>query len=104
MTVAIAIIRLTVRHNKQSPWHHIHTLTEADSLLGITGDDPRIDPTYPDPHRKGYKGQRMCGTYELTRVLSISYSLPEEEYPVNYLRRQCDEVSLKIAVSKQNID
>jgi tripeptidyl-peptidase-1 len=43
------------------------------TAFGITGDSPKIDPVYPDPHKGGFKGQLECGKYELTRVLSISY-------------------------------
>lgn len=41
------------------------------TAYGITGNSP-IDPHYPDKHKNGYKGQLMCGTYQLTRVLSVS--------------------------------
>ena len=61
------------------------------TAYGITGDSP-IDPQYPDKHKGGYKGQLMCGTYELTRVLSISYGEGEHDLPRNYQFRQCSEI------------
>ncbi|KAK4506247.1 hypothetical protein PRZ48_004212 [Zasmidium cellare] len=61
------------------------------SAYGITGDSPGIDPTYPDPAPDGYKGQRQCGAYKLTRVLSIGYGSAEVDFPKNYVQRQCNE-------------
>ncbi|KXL48240.1 hypothetical protein M433DRAFT_8179 [Acidomyces richmondensis BFW] len=61
------------------------------TAYGITGDSPSIDPTYPDPHKGGYKGQLMCGVYTPTKVISISYGESEEGLPANYVRRQCNE-------------
>lgn len=58
------------------------------SAYGITGDSPDIDPQYPDPAKGGYKGQRQCGTYKPTRVISISYGESEEDLPKAYVERQ----------------
>ena len=48
----------------------------------------------------------MCGTYDLTRVLSASYGLNEDQFPKRYVERQCNEVSrsylLKRALSMSN--
>lgn len=33
------------------------------SAFGETGDDPTLDPVYPDPRPNGYKGTTMCSTY-----------------------------------------
>lgn len=38
------------------------------------GDDPTIDPHYPDPQPKGWHHPEMCGTYKPTNVISMSYS------------------------------
>ena len=58
---------------------------------GITGDSPGIDPVYPDPAPGGYKGERQCGAYKPTRVISVSYGVAEYDAPVNYTVRQCNE-------------
>jgi tripeptidyl-peptidase I len=54
-----------------------------------TGDDPKFDPVYPDPH--GYNHTEMCGVFKSTNVISISYSPNEVDRTVNYDRRQCSE-------------
>lgn len=51
-----------------------------------------LDPYYPDPAEGGYKGDLMCGVYEPTNVISISYSGAEVDLPYSYLERQCAEV------------
>lgn len=61
------------------------------TAYGITGDSPGIDPTYPDPAPGGYKGQRQCGVYKPTRVISISYGESESDFPKKYVQRQCNE-------------
>lgn len=58
------------------------------SAYGITGDSPKIDPTYPDPAKGGYKGQLQCGVYKPTRVISISFGESEEDLPKAYVERQ----------------
>ncbi|KAK5129907.1 hypothetical protein LTR08_002708 [Meristemomyces frigidus] len=63
------------------------------TAYGITGDSPGIDATYPDTNNTGgYQGQLQCGTYELTRVISISYGESETELPKAYVERQCNEI------------
>lgn len=62
------------------------------SAFGITGDSPGIDASYPDSLPGGYKGNLMCGTYELTRVVSISYGEAEIDLPKAYTERQCNEI------------
>ncbi|KAH6656282.1 peptidase S8/S53 domain-containing protein [Truncatella angustata] len=65
------------------------------SAYGETGDctDPAcLDPVYPNPNPGGYKGQRQCGVYEPTNVISISYGGGESDLPVSYLKRQCSEI------------
>ena len=42
------------------------------SAYGETGDDPELDPTYPDPNPGGYKGQLQCGVYKPTNVRKSS--------------------------------
>ncbi|KAF3938743.1 Aorsin [Dactylella cylindrospora] len=55
------------------------------------GNDPAIDATYPNAASGGYKGRMMCGTYEPTLVLSISYGGNEPDYTARYATRQCNE-------------
>ncbi len=71
------------------------------TAFGITGDSP-IDPHYPDPAKGGYKGQLMCGTYQLTRVVSISYGDPEISLPKRYVERQCKEI-MKLGLQGHSI-
>lgn len=59
------------------------------TAYNITGDSPENDPTYPDSN--GYTGERMCGTFTPTNVISISYSPEERVQSANYDRRQCNE-------------
>lgn len=60
------------------------------SAFGETGDSS-IDPVYPDPNPLGYKGQRQCGVYKPTKVISVSYGEQEDDLPTNYQQRQCNE-------------
>lgn len=39
----------------------------------------------------GYTGKLQCGKYKPTNVISISYAIGEDQVPVNYFRRQCNE-------------
>lgn len=61
------------------------------TAYGETGNDPEIDPVYPDTHVGGYKGQLQCGVYKPTNVISASYGQTEADLPVNYTKRQCNE-------------
>lgn len=46
---------------------------------------------YPDPRPGGYKGDLMCGVYEPTNVITISYGVYENDLPSYYQERQCNE-------------
>jgi tripeptidyl-peptidase-1 len=80
------------------------------SAYGETGDDPSIDPVYPDTRPGGYNGdstlsfllfankiahfrigQLQCGVYKPTNVISASYGQAESDLPINYTKRQCNE-------------
>ena len=61
------------------------------SAYGETGDDPSIDPIYPDPAPGGYKGKLQCGVYKPTNVISASYGQAEADLPIGYTKRQCNE-------------
>ncbi|KAJ7367301.1 subtilisin-like protein [Mycena albidolilacea] len=54
------------------------------------GDDPSLDPPYPDPYRGGYK-HHDCGTVEPAYVISTSYSYDEAALSPAYAARQCAE-------------
>ncbi|KAH8883036.1 alkaline serine protease [Thozetella sp. PMI_491] len=63
------------------------------SAYGETGDCTDAackDPVYPDKY--GYTGERQCGVYEPTNVISISYGGGESDMPAYYLERQCSEI------------
>ncbi|KAL9064346.1 MAG: hypothetical protein Q9157_007866 [Trypethelium eluteriae] len=88
------------------------------TAYGETGDDPSIDPVYPDPAPGGYKdcyskvsylrltywdaGQRQCGIYKPTNVISASYGQAEHDLPINYSKRQCNEF-MKLALQGHSI-
>ncbi|KAI0016302.1 subtilisin-like protein [Xylariomycetidae sp. FL0641] len=65
------------------------------SAYNQTGDDPYYDATYPntndDEYYSTYDGERMCGVYKPTNVISISYGRGEYHLSDNYSKRQCDE-------------
>ncbi|RFU77605.1 protease s8 tripeptidyl peptidase [Trichoderma arundinaceum] len=66
-----------------------------------TGNNPKIDPVYPDQHRTPgnegstspvyYQGETACGTVDNTHVYSVSYGDIEGPLPTNYIYRQCNE-------------
>ena len=72
------------------------------TAFGITGDSPSIDAVYPDPLAGGFKGKLECGTYELTRVVSISYGESEIDLPKPYVERQCNEI-MKLGLQGHSI-
>lgn len=73
------------------------------SAYGETGNDPTLDPTYPDTHSAtGYKGPLQCGVYTPTNVLSISYGEQEQDLPAYYQQRQCNEF-LKLGLQGTSI-
>ncbi|KAI1846330.1 hypothetical protein JX266_007535 [Neoarthrinium moseri] len=53
------------------------------------GDDPVLDVTYPI--FGGWQGPAMCGTYNVTNVVSISYAPDEKDLTPHYVQRQCTE-------------
>ncbi|KAE8375728.1 Aorsin [Aspergillus bertholletiae] len=61
----------------------------AYCAYGECGNDPSLDPVYPDPG--GYEGQLMCGVFKPTNVISVSYGEQENDLPANYQQRQCME-------------
>ncbi|PCH45047.1 subtilisin-like protein [Wolfiporia cocos MD-104 SS10] len=54
------------------------------------GDDPSIDPVYPDPYG-GYNGTENCGTAPLSYIFSTSYGFTEAYLGSAYIQRQCAE-------------
>ena len=61
------------------------------SAFNETGNDPYLDQVYPDPLVGGWKGPLMCGVYQPTNVMSLSYGGQEQDVPLSYQRRQCLE-------------
>ena len=76
------------------------------TAYGETGDDPSIDPVYPDPQPGGYQGKptfRWVGfqnslmqesfnvVFKRDHVISASYGQAEADLPMNYTKRQCNE-------------
>ncbi|KAL2849593.1 peptidase S8/S53 domain-containing protein [Aspergillus pseudoustus] len=53
--------------------------------------EEELDPSYPNPAAGGYKGEKMCGVYKPTNVISLSYGGAEWGVPIRYMRRQCRE-------------
>ena len=54
------------------------------------GDDPDVDPVYPDPYG-GYTGPEQCGGAPQSYVISTSYGYQEVELTPAYTQRQCAE-------------
>ncbi|KAI0451280.1 peptidase S8/S53 domain-containing protein [Xylaria acuta] len=57
------------------------------------GDQPYVDPAYPDPNDNGlgYQGPLQCGGAPKSNVISVSYGQIEGALPEFYQVRQCHE-------------
>jgi tripeptidyl-peptidase-1 len=55
------------------------------------GDDPALDPTYPDPVPNGFNHTRVCGGVPLPKVISFSYESDEFFVPDAAKSRLCHE-------------
>ncbi|KAI9689385.1 MAG: hypothetical protein M1822_010036 [Bathelium mastoideum] len=55
------------------------------------GDQPYVDPEYPDPNEGGYTGPLQCGGAPTSNVFSFSYNQIEAALPRFYQQRQCNE-------------
>ncbi|TVY50958.1 Tripeptidyl-peptidase sed1 [Lachnellula cervina] len=60
------------------------------------GDDPTLDPKYPDTNTTGFPAgtwnqAEQCGAYTPTNVISVSYGLGEDKFSRFYWNRQCQE-------------
>ncbi|KAI1322779.1 peptidase S8/S53 domain-containing protein [Xylariaceae sp. FL0255] len=57
------------------------------------GDQPYVDPAYPDPNDNllGYQGPLQCGGAPKSNVISVSYGQIEGALPEFYQIRQCHE-------------
>ncbi|KAH7141452.1 peptidase S8/S53 domain-containing protein [Dactylonectria estremocensis] len=53
------------------------------------GDDPNFDPKFPV--FGGFQGPAMCGKYQVTNVVSISFAIDESSVSQHYVQRQCHE-------------
>ncbi|KOS16763.1 Tripeptidyl-peptidase sed1 [Escovopsis weberi] len=68
---------------------------------GETGNNPDVDPVYPNPNPNiapgipitdgWFEGQPACGGYKRQNVISLSYGWTESTLPTNYQFRQCKE-------------
>uniref|UniRef100_A0A093V056 Aorsin n=1 Tax=Talaromyces marneffei PM1 TaxID=1077442 RepID=A0A093V056_TALMA len=72
------------------------------TAYGETGNDPKIDPVYPDTREGGYDGQLQCGVYKPANVISASYGQAEIDLPMKYVERQCNEF-LKLGLQGHTI-
>lgn len=68
----------------------------------LGGDQPYIDPAYPDPNEGGYTGPLQCGGAPNSSVYSFSYNQIEASLPVSYQTRQCHEW-MKIALQGSSV-
>lgn len=59
------------------------------TAFGETGDDPAIDPAYPDA--SGYNHPQQCGVYKPANVIPIAWGNGEQVLPASYQRRMCNE-------------
>nr|POF27611.1 tripeptidyl-peptidase sed1 [Quercus suber] len=55
------------------------------------GNQPYVDPAYPDPNEGGYTGPLQCGGAPMSNVISVSYGQIEGALGVFYQQRQCRE-------------
>jgi tripeptidyl-peptidase-1 len=55
------------------------------------GDQPYIDPAYPDPNEGGDTNPLQCGGAPKSNVMSFSYGQIEGALPYFYQQRQCHE-------------
>ncbi|KAE8446870.1 hypothetical protein EG329_011501 [Mollisiaceae sp. DMI_Dod_QoI] len=64
---------------------------DASYCTYLGGDQPYVDPAYPDPNEGGYTGPLQCGGAPKSNVYSFSYNQIEAALPVSYQTRQCHE-------------
>lgn len=64
---------------------------DASYCTYLGGDQPYVDPAYPDPNEGGYTGPLQCGGAPKSNVFSFSYNQIEAALPVSYQERQCHE-------------
>lgn len=50
-----------------------------------------FETIYVATSHRVFSGERQCGIYEPTPVISVSYGQAEADLPINYTKRQCDE-------------
>lgn len=59
------------------------------------GDDKDWDAIYPHENPSNdagiYTGKPMCGAFEATKVISVSYGSNEDARPAKYRERECNE-------------
>ena len=52
------------------------------SAFGETGNDPKIDPKYPDEHKGGWHHPLQCGAYKPTNTMAFCWGAQENSYPM----------------------
>lgn len=67
------------------------TIPAASYCTYQGGDQPYVDPAYPDPNEYGYTGPLQCGGAPQSNVISVSYGQIEGALPRFYQERQCRE-------------
>lgn len=99
-TVDLYYVDDTAAGNYQGLANHFLDAIDATYCAYDGGDDPKLDPHYPDVNDLFpdggasvglYNGTRQCGTYKPNNVISVSYGV--DEYPLgeHYVQRQCNE-------------
>jgi tripeptidyl-peptidase-1 len=64
---------------------------DASYCTYLGGDQPYVDPAYPDPNEGGYTDPLQCGGAPKSNVFSFSYNQIEAALPVSCQQRQCNE-------------
>ncbi|KAF2167214.1 hypothetical protein M409DRAFT_66238 [Zasmidium cellare ATCC 36951] len=99
-TVDLYFVDDTASGNYVGLGNHFLDAIDAAYCTYDGGDDPTLDPHYPDYNdlfpdggeSEGlYQGQRQCGLYQPNNVISISYGTDEWSLGQHYVQRQCNE-------------
>jgi tripeptidyl-peptidase-1 len=68
-----------------------NTFLDALDEIYCAGTKNMGDPVYPSTRNGGFTGQKSCGQFRATSVISISYANNEADLPSSYMSRQCSE-------------
>lgn len=101
----LMLAQVTISFLTPSMVHTVHTLrTVRQVMIPVSSSPPQrsflqnslcdaaLDPKYPDvrPHG-GFNGSLECGVFQPPYVLSVSYAGQENQVPMAYQARQCNE-------------